>query len=223
MSRYLNALLTGVPQAPEPLESEVKRLIRVHGKAAVRDAAKRLTAGKIGRPELNDLPAFATRFEQDARDWLDGNDPNKRMSSRALAKRFAKDSPGHDELATFERIYEKLRKERKFHFLFRAFRISESEYPVNRHLLAIRAINGERANEVWDWTESHVVNEIEIFKKRGGVVGDKTPLSEIKSANFAATELIASGSRGLGLISYMRGETEANKPTTENAAEKPSD
>lgn len=198
MSGYTKALAEGLAKATPTLDGEIKRLIQDHTREAVREAANRLTAGRVGRPKENDLPAFAADFEQDARDWLDGRDPNKRISSRKLARQFAKENPKPSEIGAFDRVYKKLRKNRKRICLIRAYEISENDYPVRRHLEAIEAVIGESSHEVWDWMKGRALREIETFTARGMELGPATTLREIKAANSSATQTIGGQFGGLG-------------------------
>ncbi len=118
--------------AGKTLDEEIARLILLHGKSEFREAAERLSKGKAGPKTIDDWPTLRGVLDQDARDWLDGK---KLVSTQALMVGIAeKLDPEH---TGYDRIYRKLLEGRTRVFLGRAYKISESEYPVRRHLDAI--------------------------------------------------------------------------------------
>ena len=176
--------------AGKTLEEEIARLILLHGKSEFREAAERLAKGKSGPKIIDDWPLLAPIYRKDARDWLDGN---KIRSTKAISEKIEQ-SLGKD-LSGSDRIYRRMLMGRTRSYLFQAYLISESEYPVRRHLDAIRALIAETKGPIWTDVGARVMLDVETFIDRGGILTDEMSLEEIQAANGEQAPIVGPPSK----------------------------
>ena len=176
--------------AGKTLEEEIARLILLHGKSEFREAAERLAKGKSGPKIIDDWPLLAPIYRKDARDWLDGN---KIRSTKAISEKIEQ-SLGKD-LSGSDRIYRRMLMGRTRSYLFQAYLISESEYPVRRHLDAIRALIAETKWPIWTDVGARVMLDVETFIDRGGILTDEMSLEEIQAANGEQAPIVGPPSK----------------------------
>jgi hypothetical protein len=155
------------------LDSAIRALISRHGEEVVREAVSKATKKKRGRKPERDWPLLAENMRLDAIDWLEGLDPFKLRSNYAVAKDFAKLHPGHNEIATKERIEHKLSKKRQRYMLIRATEIARKEYPYTEYLRAVEAmLKHDTPFETWhkplEWDRKSVEDYREL-------IGDPDP------------------------------------------------
>lgn len=144
------------------LDDEIRRLIGMHGRAAVKASIRHLTGARRGRPEITaDTALFADLIKTDAVDWLAGRDPFKIRTNTFIAREFAKKEPGHSAESTVRRIHRKLSKERKNAVMIAAVLLSSctppelalagfaaSGFPFSARLSALKAL-AARGNAYW--------------------------------------------------------------------------
>jgi hypothetical protein len=135
------------------VDDDVRRLIGRYGAEAVKAALGRQTRRKPGMKLKGDWQLLAPFFlEEDARRWLEGDDPLKKRSNNSIAEWFAKNHP--DPNVEFEstrrRIRRKLAKDRRYFTLVEAFWISKDRHSYLKHLEALRALcAARRIDSVW--------------------------------------------------------------------------
>jgi hypothetical protein len=117
---------------PDDLTREIENLIKRFGKKAVRDRTNEICKGTAGNNPKPDWPQLMQVFEDDARDWLAGRDPEKTRTNYAIAKNFPYDDSNIIEQSKRKRIEKKLRNERKRAMLVGAFWIAERELSWKR-------------------------------------------------------------------------------------------
>lgn len=176
--------------AGKTLEEEIARLILLHGKSEFRETAKRLAKGEAGPKTIDDWPLLEPYYRKDARDWLDGN---KLRSTKAVADKIGQ-SLG-ENLEGKDRIYRRMLMGRTRSYLFQAYLISGSEYPVRRHLDAIRALIAETKWPVWTDVGARVMFDVETFTDRGGILTDEMSLEEIQAANGEQAPIVGPPSK----------------------------
>ena len=139
MNSYVNALLNTAPQAPEPLESEVKRLIRVHGPEAVLKTIKTLTKpNKRDALRRSDFKRLYPILQDEARRWLEGK---KKTAHPKIADRVASERIGQSYDSDHRRIMMRLASdERKMRQGIYAIVLSEQEYPFGVHIRACKSL-----------------------------------------------------------------------------------
>lgn len=74
----------------------------------------------------------------DADGWLHGRDSISIRKNYAVAKAFAEQFPGHTQFAKKERIERKLRVSRRWYMLIVAQFRSQTEFPADVHVRALR-------------------------------------------------------------------------------------
>lgn len=135
------------------VDDDIRRAIDRYGAEQVELALKRLTKQRAGRKTIADMTELSTVFEEDARSWLEGNDPFLSRTNYAIARDLAGDLKGHPRAAAIDRVERKLRTEpfgRKWRALAAAFRISYSEYPFALHMKALLELAKIDPEWVWD-------------------------------------------------------------------------
>ena len=136
MSATRNAL-TGEPVAGsgQSLEQEISSLISSHGKEAVAAEIAKQTKPKRGPKPKPDWLVLSPAMWEDANDLLNGRDPFTLRTNYALARKFAKERPGHNVDSTIERLEKKLRADRRWAALSTAWSLTfRDEVPHNIEL-----------------------------------------------------------------------------------------
>lgn len=169
-----NALIA----AGQTLESELALLVARYGADAVREAAKKATKKKRGRPAEKDWPLLKPWIEKDVADWLDGNDPFELRSNYSIAKEFALAHPGHSQFATKDRIERKLGEKRRWMMFATAHSRTETGYPFELHLKAVRGLVAEDTHPVWSKVLEQALGTIAHFRER---FGEPDPALSIQS------------------------------------------
>lgn len=134
------------------VDDDVRRAIRRYGAAAVKESIQRLARKKPGPHKHVDWRILEKFLKEDARLWLDGGNPFRRGADHSIAKWFEENHPGENVQSgsVYKRIYRKLRKHRRHYVLVEAFRLSEANYPYQRHLDTLRELTSSSASDaIW--------------------------------------------------------------------------
>ena len=152
------------------LDDEIKRLVQLYGKAAVRNAVSRLPKNKAGRKQENDLAHLKDWFEQDAQDWLNGLDPAKARSNYQMAMHVASLAKPHYYAATLRRVQRKLAKRRHFIGLVMAWQSAEATRPYADYFRAGDAIiaHDDKFGDMVQSIADNARGKIERYKARYG-------------------------------------------------------
>ena len=136
-----------VTNVPDPLpyleisgpsiDDDIRRLIGRYGADKIREAIKRQTAGKRGRIPSGDWTQLRDVLREDARQWLEGENPFETRSNRSIAREFAEKRPGQSEKSTYRRLMGKLSKRRRYYTLVEAAWLSRDEYPHAENLRVV--------------------------------------------------------------------------------------
>lgn len=187
-----------------PLDSEIRRLINIYGKAPVRDAAKRLTAMKQGRKPEKDWQELEEWIEMDARDWLDGRDPFSIRSNYHIAKAISEAKRGQSQIATHRRISKKLSQRRTLFMLMSAWNIAEVNRPFADYFRVcetLAATGAVFAQSITSLADSYR-GQIERYRAR---FGEPDPAMTIKEIEKALLEPLKLGEFAKpGLFGLMR-------------------
>jgi hypothetical protein len=122
------------------VDDDIRRLIRRYGAATVKEAVKRHTARRRGRRPIGIWLELSDVLREDAVFWLDGGDPLKTRSNHSIAKKFVAAVPDHQKPATRRRTMRKLSERRLYYTLVEAEHLSETQYPFEANLRAIRGL-----------------------------------------------------------------------------------
>ena len=115
MRQKLNGLLSQpIPGDAQSLAQEISGLISRHGKEAVAAETVRQTKPKRGPKAKPDWVAFSPTMFEDAQDLLKGRDPFTLRTNYKLARKLAKETPGHNFGSTVARLEKKLRVHRRW-------------------------------------------------------------------------------------------------------------
>lgn len=161
---WLNPLIA----AGQTLESELALLVARYGADAVREAAKKATKKKRGRPAEKDWPLLKPWIDKDVADWLDGSDPFEQRSNYSIAKEFALAHPGYSQFATKDRIERKLAEKRRWMMYATAHSITKKDHPFELHLKAVRGLVAEDSHPVWSKALERTLGTIAHYTERFG-------------------------------------------------------
>ena len=133
------------------VDDDIRRIVSRYGAAVVREAIKRHTKAKPGRPAEPDWPELRDVIEADARDWLQGGDPFSSRSNYSIAKNFADKNFGRGQSysADMKRIERKLVKRRRLTTLLVAENLSRDGYPHAAHIRTLEALRTIATHPVW--------------------------------------------------------------------------
>ena len=134
------------------IEDDVRRLLARYGSTAVTDTVRRLTKAKRGRRALKGWEYLMPWIEDDARQWLNGDDSFEVCRTYNIAKEYAEQSPEHERILTIERVERKLRAKRYGHrwfVLLRAMELSRDDYSYTQHIRALEALGTLESSAVW--------------------------------------------------------------------------
>jgi hypothetical protein len=156
------------------LETAILDLVAQHGKAAVKQVTLRLTKEKKRDRQLEaDFARLAPILEIEARNWLD-NKP--RMSNVVIAKKLAKEIPGHGEDSTVRRLLLRLsikNPERIFRQWVLEFSICEGKYPAKIFLKVLqRGMKIPKARDFAKQAGDLLHSDLRYFEKYGMPVED---------------------------------------------------
>lgn len=165
----MNKLIDALSQ-PAGLDDEIARLVRKFGVDAVRDSVKRVAKKRAGRKAEADWPLLGPWLKQDADDWLHDRQPEKLRTSYSIAKAFAEKYPGHDKIATFERVVRKLRKRRRWFYMVTAWQRAEMEYPVEVALRALEEMEAMWPKERWGMRKDLTIGRLQRYREQFGEV-----------------------------------------------------
>jgi len=182
-----------------PLDSEIRRLINIYGKVAVRDATKRLTAMKQGRKPEKDWQELQEWIERDAHDWLDGRDPFSLRSNYHLAQAISKAKPGHSQIATHRRLLRKLSHRRTLYMLMSAWDIAEESRPFADYFRVCETL--AETGAVFAQTITNLADsyrgQIERYRARFGEPDPAMTVKEIQKALLEPLKLAEFAKPGL--------------------------
>ncbi|MPT49245.1 MAG: hypothetical protein E2598_12650 [Sphingobium sp.] len=175
------------------VDDDVRRAIDRYGAEAVKEAVKLQTKRKVGRKPEADWPELHRVLQEDARKWLDGEDPFSERSNYSIAKDYAAQNPGQSCPATHRRILQKLSERRVCLTIIHAWLISETDYPYQTHL---RALGELGTFEGWADRAAVMLKEahanIADYTAKNGRPEDNMTIKEIeKGARMALADIIA--------------------------------
>jgi hypothetical protein len=154
------------------VEIDIFRLISWYGEAAVAKALREATRAKRGRKTKDDLSELEPIFQQDARRWLEGEDPLSEISNDSIAEEFEKRKP--DPMVKTGSIKTRIKKKlecknygRDWQLYYNAAEVSRDEHPFGLHLKALRALasyldhpDAQNWQSKLDWAETLVSDYI---------------------------------------------------------------
>lgn len=148
----------------DDLDREVDRLFKVYGVDDVKRTVKRLGRKRAGRPSERDWALLWPFMQRDAEHWLAGRDPEALRTPRSIAEEAARGAPGASPVATFQRIYRKLRSSRRRMMLIAAMEMSEGSYPLHHHLRALTAlVEDEGSSEIWRLLKERAELRLQLY------------------------------------------------------------
>lgn len=166
------------------LDGDLQRLIRIHGADVVKDAVKRLTKKRAGRPQVLDLNLLREWFEQDGDDLLDGLNPFLRRRNYAMAKFVADMEKPHNRAAAHRRMMGKLAKRRKLIAHIMAWERAEKIRPFGDYFRACDILAGfdPKWQEITKWSADNLRAKIERYKARYGELDPTLTIPQIDEA-----------------------------------------
>lgn len=164
------------------VRDNVRELVTLHGKAAVKQAVKLEAKGRVGRPNKGDWLLLTEVLDADALHWLDGRIPRDERSNRSIAIEFSGQHPDDENKSIYQRFMRKLRKRRFYHGLIHAQRIAHDQRPHEHYLRAIRALckTGIVANS-WASRLDMAEADIRRFTSTHGMPSIETTMAEIEA------------------------------------------
>jgi hypothetical protein len=173
-------VLAALIQSGRSLDDELRSLICRHGADAVKEAAKRLTLKKRGRPPEKDWPLLLQWTEQDVQDWLAERDPFGARSNYLIANEFAATHPGHSPAATVGRIERKLRQRRRFMLFAVAEGRTREGWPLEVYLRACEGLVEEGKPEDWSSLLNRPRGVLARYEERFGDAEPSLSLSDME-------------------------------------------
>lgn len=179
------AALSGTPT----LESELNRLVHLHGEEAVVRALKRVTRKKGGRKRVFVAELQSIGFE-DARDWLADRNSLKLRSNSKLAARVAEAQPAGTRISAHRTMMRLLSAERVLRMFVCASILADVSFPLAVSMEARRQLGVTKGGkpefaEAMTWLAEA---EVESYRRKLGEPSPEMSLSEIRSAAAAAPE-----------------------------------
>lgn len=164
------------------LDGAVRSLVRKHGRQAVLDSVKRNTAKKRGRQAVDDWADAMKYLLADADDWIAGRNPEDRISSYKIAMQLSKQNKSDEKTASFQRIYDKLRPDRRKKYLTVAYLIGESDGPWQTGIDALNALTEMEGDQrYWAGTLRAAEQALETYTERLGPPAPESSLAFIKA------------------------------------------
>ena len=154
---------------PRNVDEGVRHLTMKFGRAAVKEASKRLTKAKTGRKAEQDESELREVYDSDAELWLAGKNPLKLRSNRKIAQDIATRKPGHSSDSTKRRIMQKLSKDRRVKMLWHAALVSRDKHRHENHIKAVKAAlrvvsaGDKKILEYWQKDYSEAVQAYCVF------------------------------------------------------------
>ena len=187
------------------VDDDIRRAINRYGREAVKDAIKRLTKPRRGRPTMNDWHELRNEIEADARDWIEGGDPIAARTNYALAKQFADANPGQSAVSTHQRIERKLSKKphgRVWFMLVTAENMTRESYSWKQHIRALEALSKEASASLWESFLDRAKSDAEDYQsKLGEAPPDELTMKQVeegaRNAMMSLSQLAKGGLSGL--------------------------
>ncbi len=214
ISLPVNALL-GLPSPKLDLETEIRRLVNLHGADEVKKVALSLTKKRKGRKQERDWPILGPQIVPiDAAIWLDGKDPVAVRSNRSIAREFAQNHPGHNAFATFRRIQRKLSKRRKWYWETYAFTNLAVDRPYKDYFRTIEALS-MRDDDLWRGIAEREMEEklglLERYRFSFGDLNEDLSVREMRARldaqptlNRTLSDQLFGSAKGSGLFGSKR-------------------
>lgn len=183
-------------QGGRTLDDELRSLVARYGADAVREAAKKATVKKRGRRPEKDWPLLRPWLDQDVEDWLAERDPFVARSNYLIAKEYAAEHPGHNPIATAERIERKLREKRRWMLFAVAESRTRKGWPLSVNLKACEGMIDAGKPHDWTFLLNHSRGVLARYEERFGKPDAALSLDEMEEA--LRQPLPALGGGGLG-------------------------
>lgn len=177
-----SAVIDALIQAGRPLDDELRSLVARYGADAVREAAKKATVKKRGRRPEKDWPLLRPWLDQDVEDWLAERDPFAARSNYLIAKEYAAEHPGHNPIATAERIERKLREKRRWMLFAVAEGRTRKGWPFSVNLRACEGMIEEGKPNDWSFMLNHPRGVLARYEERFGKPDASLSLDEMDEA-----------------------------------------
>ncbi|WP_288459308.1 hypothetical protein [uncultured Sphingomonas sp.] len=168
--------------AGRTLDDELRSLVTRYGADAVREAAKKATAKKRGRRPERDWPLLRPWLDQDVEDWLAERDPFAARSNYLIAKEYAAKHPGHNPIATAERIERKLREKRRWMLFAVALGRTDKGWPISVYLKACEGLIEEGGSRDWSFLLDRPRGVLARYEERFGNDATALSLDEMEEA-----------------------------------------
>ncbi|WP_159043480.1 hypothetical protein [Sphingomonas sp. STIS6.2] len=177
-----SAVLDALMQAGRTLDDELRSLVARYGADAVREAAKKATVKKRGRRPEKDWPLLRPWLDQDVEDWLAERDPFAARSNYFIAKEYSAEYPGHNPIATAERIERKLREKRRWMLFAVAENRTRKGWPLSVNLRACEGMIEEGKPNDWSFMLNHLRGVLARYEERFGKPDASLSLDEMDEA-----------------------------------------
>lgn len=195
----LNGPLPSFDLVGPTVEDDVSRAIGRYGAEAVKAAAFKLTKRPRGNPGIDPFPDLFPFLQQDAREWLAGDDPFVTRKDNAIAVAYAESKGIKEYEANKKRAERFLRGERangkgrRFWALFIAWRDTrDGQYPYAAHLRAIEALRDLEPEQPWSWYLDDAHRHIRDYEAKHGPPDAWLSIKEIEDgARKVIEELLA--------------------------------
>jgi ribosomal protein L18E len=187
------------------VDNDIRRAINRYGADAVKDAIKRLTNPRRGRPKINDWKELASVIEADAKEWIAGGDPIATRSNYAVAKQFADANPGQSAISTHQRIERKLKKkpfDRHWYLLIAAENLTRENYSWKQHIRSLEGLAKTDSHPVWQGFLDTAKSEVADYEaKQGELPADALTMKEVqdiaRNGMIKLSQLASGASSGL--------------------------
>lgn len=185
---------------------DIRRLIQRYGAEAVKIEIRRQTALKPGmKPKDRDWRFLEPLFESDARHWLNGGNPDEWENNNSVANTFEKDFPDKTVQpgSVYKRIYNKLRKLRRYYTFLEAFWMTEASHPYQKRLEALRELSSaSKIESVWRAALYNAESTVRDYRiKLGCAPPDNMTFREVENA--AAEAVIEAPDKRSGNVLQM--------------------
>lgn len=171
------------------VEDDIRRAVKRYGADAVRNAVKKLTTQKRGRPLEKDWPLLKEVHVEDAREWLAGRDPLAASSNYSIAKDYADRNLGQSHPADMKRIERKLKRkpfDRRLSMLITAWNLSRENYPYSAHIRTLEELKKVDLPAMWSTVLERARSEIADYQAK---IGELPPEEfSIKQVEDAASQ-----------------------------------
>lgn len=166
------------------VDDDIRRIIGRYGESAVKDAVKRLTARRKGRPLLKDWNELKPHIQACADRWIAGEeDPFNTPTNYAIAKEIADKGEPHNHPATMQRIQRKLREERgrKWFTLVDAYQRGGDNLTFKTYMRTIDELCRIDPKGHWNWLAERAVGLLTDYLGKHDELPDDITFAEVEA------------------------------------------